>query len=84
MLNDDGSSYFASQSKDEDCPIIIAPDISKRYFQLQKLFDSFFPSDYLSIAKEKSKQERDNKKINDSSFTYGEIVFKSLYNTLII
>ena len=81
MSNDDGSNYFASQSKDEDYPISINAETSKRYFQLEKLFNSFFPSDYLSLAKEKSKEERDSKNINDSSFTYGEIVFHFLYNT---
>ena len=75
MISDDGSSYFESQSKDEDYPLNIAPEISKKYFKLEKLFNSFFPNNYLSIAKEKSKEERDNKKIDDSSFTYGEIVF---------
>ena len=38
------------------------------------LDDSFFKKDSLSIAKEKSKAERNSKQINDSSFTYGEIV----------
>lgn len=81
MSKDDGSNYFASQSKDEDYPVNIDTETSKRYFQLEKLFNSFFPSDYLSLAKEKSKEERDSKNINDSSFTYGEIVFQFLYNT---
>ena len=81
MLGNDGALYFASQSKDEDYLIFLNPEISKRYFKLEKLFNSFFPSDYLSLAKEKSKEERDNKNIIDSSFTYGEIVFKFLYNT---
>ena len=76
MISDDGSSYFESQSKDEDYPLSINPEISKKYFKLEKLFNSFFPINYLSIAKEKSKEERDNKKIDDSSFTYGEIVSK--------
>ena len=83
MISYDGSLYFASQSKDEDYPIYLEPQISKRYFQLETIFNSFFPSEYFSLAKEKSKEERDNKNINDSSFTYGEIVFKSLYNTKI-
>ena len=54
------------------------------FSQLEKIFNSFFPQDYLSIAKEKSRQERDSKKINDSSFTYGEIVYIFLYNIIII
>jgi hypothetical protein len=47
---------------------------SKRYFNLEKVYDSFFAKDSLSIAKEKSKAERNSKQISDSSFTYGEIV----------
>ena len=74
MLSEDGSYYLVSQ-KDEDSPIIVSPEVSKRYSQLEKIFNSFFPNDYLSLAKEKSKEERDSKKIIDSSFTYGEIVF---------
>ena len=81
MSSEDGSTYFASKSKDEDYPFSINAEVSKRYVQLEKIFNSFFPTDYLSIAKEKSKEERDFKKINDSSFTYGEIVFNYLYNT---
>ncbi len=69
-------NYFDKKSKDEDYPINIDPETSKRYYELEKLFNSFFPNDYLTIAKEKSKQERDSKNINDTSFTYGEIVYK--------
>ena len=81
MTSEGDSTYFASKSKDEDCPVNINAEVSKRYSQLEKLFNSFFPTDYLSIAKEKSKEERDSKHISDSSFTYGEIVFNYLYNT---
>ena len=81
MTSEEDSTYFASKSKDEDCPISINQETAKRYFQLEKLFNSFFPIDYLSLAKEKSKEERDSKNINDSSYTYGEIVFNFLYNS---
>ena len=74
MKNEDASVYFASKSKDEDYPIIINEETSKRYFNLEKVYDSFFAKDSLSIAKEKSKAERNSKQISDSSFTYGEIV----------
>lgn len=74
MKNEDASVYFASRSKDEDYPIRIDEETSKRYFYLEKVYDSFFTKDSLSIAKEKSKAERNSKQINDSSFTYGEIV----------
>ena len=81
MSSEEDSTYFDPKSKDEDCPFTINAEDSIRYSQLEKVFNSFFPNDYLSIAKEKSKEERDSKKINDSSFTYGEIVFNYLYNT---
>jgi hypothetical protein len=73
MSNGD-ANYFEKISKDEDSPFFIESDIAIRYSQLEKIFNSFFPNDYLSIAKEKSKQERDAKNINDISFSYGEIV----------
>ena len=68
------TNYFEKISKDEDSPFFIEADISIRYSKLEKIFNSFFPNDYLSIAKEQSKQERDAKNINDISFSYGEIV----------
>ena len=74
MQQQDASNYFASRSEDEENPIMIEPEASIKYFQLEQIFSSFFPNDSLSIAKEKSKEERDSKRINDSSFTYGEIV----------
>jgi hypothetical protein len=74
MKDEDASVYFASRSKDEDYPITIDEETSKRYFNLEKVYDSFFTKDSLSIAKEKSKAERNFKQISDSSFTYGEIV----------
>ena len=74
MKDEDASVYFASRSKDEDYPITIDEETSKRYFNLEKVYDSFFTKDSLSIAKEKSKAERNSKQISDSSFTYGEIV----------
>ncbi len=74
MQQQDPNNYFASRSEDEENPIMIEPEVSIKYFQLEQLFNSFFPNDSLSIAKEKSKEERDSKRINDSSFTYGEIV----------
>ena len=80
MTSEEDPTYFASKSKDEDSPLNLNAEVSKRYSKLEKLFNSFFPNDYLSLAKEKSKEERDSKHISDSSFTYGEIVFNYLYN----
>ena len=41
---------------------------------LDDMFEDFFDDDSLCIAKQNSKLERDTKKLNDSSFVYGEIV----------
>ena len=74
MQNQDAANYFANLTEEEESPILIDPETNIKYFQLEQIFNSFFPNDSLSIAKEKSKEERDSKRINDSSFTYGEIV----------
>ncbi len=74
MQPQEAENYFASLTEDEENPIIIDPETSIKYFRLEQLFNSFFPNDSLSIAKEKSKEERDSKRINDSAFTYGEAV----------
>jgi len=74
MQSQEAASYFNSRTEDEETPVIIDQEASIKYYQLEQLFNSFFPNDSLSIAKEKSKEERDSKRINDSSFTYGEIV----------
>lgn len=74
MKNEDASVYFASRAEDEDYPITIDAETSKKYFNLEKIYNFFFDKDSLSIAKETSKAERDSKQIIDSSFTYGEIV----------
>jgi hypothetical protein len=86
MQQQSPSTYFLSRTEEEENPIIIDEEISTKYFHLEQLFNSFFPNDSLSIAKEKSKEERDSKRINDSSFTYGEVVKQNLifiYNILI-
>jgi len=74
----DGSTYFAPQSEEEESPIIIDAETSRKYYKLEELFNSFFQKGSLSLAKEKSKQEREDKHIKDISFTYGEIVFQLL------
>ena len=45
-----------------------------KFFNLQVIFNSFYPENSLSIAKDKSKEEREKKGIKDNSFVYGEIV----------
>ena len=39
MTSEGDSTYFASKSKDEDCPFNINAEVSKRYSQLEKLFN---------------------------------------------
>lgn len=81
-MQQEGENYFANQSKEEnkeENPIIIEPESAIRYYNLEKVFNTFFPERSLSIAKEKSTAERDSKHINDSSFTYGEVVIKNFY-----
>ena len=80
MQSQEAVNYFNSRTEEEESPVIIDQDTSIKYFQLEQLFNSFFPNNSLSLAKEKSKEERDSKRINDSSFTYGEIVIHILYN----
>jgi hypothetical protein len=81
-MQQEGENYFANQSKEEnkeENPIIVEPESAIRYYNLEKVFNTFFPERSLSIAKEKSTAERDSKHINDSSFTYGEVVIKNFY-----
>ena len=78
-MQQEGANYFTNQSKEdnkEENPIIVEPESAIKYFNLEKVFNTFFPERSLCIAKEKSTEERDSKHINDSSFTYGEVVIK--------
>ena len=67
------SEFFQKQT-DEDLPIEISEEMTIKYAKLNKIFDTFFAENSLSLAKESSKEERDQKSINDSSFVYGEVV----------
>ena len=75
-MKQEGSNYFENRSteEEEENPIMVEEETAKRYYALEEVFNSFFPDNSLSIAKSKSIEERDSKHINDSSFTYGEIV----------
>ena len=66
--------YFEPIITEEDNPITIDEESSKMYQRLESIFNSFYPNNSTQLAKEKSKEERDNKRINDTSFAYGEIV----------
>ncbi len=45
-----------------------------KYFGLEKIYNFYYADNSLSLAKESSKNEREEKKLNDSSFIYGEVV----------
>ena len=67
-------SYFYPIMIEEEMPIVLSSKLNKKYYNLELIYNSFYPKNSISIAKEKSKEERDNKAINDDSFVYGEIV----------
>ena len=69
--------YFEPIIPEEDYPITIDENTSRIYQRLETIFNSFYERNSLQIAKEKSKEERDNRRINDTSYAYGEIVNKS-------
>ena len=75
-MTEEDSNYFVSRAKEEEYPIKIDKESSIKCYNLEKIFNYFFPDNSLSIAKTKSLEERDTKKIKDSSFTYGEVVTK--------
>jgi hypothetical protein len=70
----EGESYLNPQSSEEDMPIKIEKETNIKYYNLEQIFNTFYSENSLSIAKDKSREERENKKINDNSFVYGEIV----------
>ena len=73
VINEEAMKYFTIDLKEEN-PIILDKWTNIRYYNLQLIFDSFYPLTSLNIAKNTSKEERIAKKIKDTSFTYGEIV----------
>jgi len=70
----EAETYFNPQTSEEDMPIKIEKETNIKYYNLEKIFNTFYSENSLSIAKDKSREERENKKINDNSFVYGEIV----------
>jgi hypothetical protein len=76
-----GNTYFDKRTAEEDSPIVLDTKIQKKYQHLETLFEEFFEQNGLSIAKvvyslikQSSKEERDKKGLNDSSYVYGEVV----------
>ena len=74
VINNEAKKYFVLNLK-EDNPIILDKWTNIRYYNLELIFDTFYPLTSLAIAKNTSKEERIARKIKDKSFTYGEIVF---------
>ena len=67
-------SYFYPKIMEEEMPIAISPELNKKYYNIESIYNTFYTKNSISIAKEKSKEERENKRINDDSFVYGEVV----------
>lgn len=82
QINEEAKNYFKSQLEEEDNPIELEITTNIRYYNLEIVFNSFYPVDSLPIAKDISKEERVFKKIKDPSFTYGEVVIQ-IYNNYI-
>ena len=67
-------SYFYPKIMEEEMPIAISPELNKKYYNIESIYNTFYTKNSISIAKEKSKEEREKKGIKDNSFVYGEIV----------
>ena len=74
QLEQNGITYFSPRIDEEESPIELDQNTSLKYFGLEKIYNFYYPENSLSIAKESSKNEREQKRLNDSSFIYGEVV----------
>ena len=72
--------YFDNRVSEEDNPINLPAEVHQKYEELDLLFEELFDENSLHFAKQSSKEERDKKGLDDSSFVYGEIVFSILLN----
>jgi hypothetical protein len=70
--------FLTLPENDEDMPIEIDAETNNHYLALNNIFNELFPIHSLSLAKQTSKEERDLKHINDPSFVYGEVTFRSM------
>ena len=67
--------YFHPRSHEEDMPINFSAAINQKYFYLESIFNTYYSSMSLVIAKNSSLEEQHQRNLNDnSSFIYGEIV----------
>ena len=78
-IEEEAKTYFESKSTQEDVPIKLNPQANIRYYNLEILFNIFYPPESLAIAKDFSKKEREDKKILDSSLTYSETVCNMIF-----
>ena len=78
-IDESAKTYFNSRVPDEENPVLLGVSTNIRYYNLEILFDTFYPIDSISRAKDTSKKERLIKKLKDPSFTYGEIVYILFY-----
>jgi hypothetical protein len=67
-------NYFDSRVCEEENPVKLSSEINLKYEELDMLFEEFFDENGLQVAKNSSKEEREKRKLDDSSFVYGEIV----------
>lgn len=73
-LEQTGNTYFFPRTAEETMPVELDENTNFKYFGLEKVYNFYFPENSLSLAKESSKNEREQKRLNDSSFIYGEVV----------
>jgi hypothetical protein len=66
--------YFDGRVPEEESPVKLPAEIHQKYEELDLIFEDFFDDNGLHVAKQSSKEERDTKGLDDSSFVYGEIV----------
>lgn len=74
-IEEEAKHYFDPRDQ-EDSPLTLDESTNIRYYNLEMLFNTFYPSNSLTIAKQKSKEEREQKHLTDPCFTYGEIVIQ--------
>lgn len=72
--------YFDNRVNEEDNPVNIPVEVHQKYEELDILFEELFDENSLHFAKQSSKDERDKKGLDDSSFVYGEIVKNKLFS----
>jgi hypothetical protein len=66
--------YFDKRVSEEDSPIEVNDEMQDKYERLDVFFERIFDENSLNVAKQSSKEERDKKALNESSYVYGEIV----------